>query len=450
MKTPSVSQSRRQFLKRSFLTTAPFILPSGMWGASLKGSGPNSRINVGMIGVGKRMHSLYGALSSVENTQLIAASDCVDARLEDGATRAQAAYAKREIKLDPVKQFKDFQELLAMEGMDAVLISTPDHWHAIQAIQAARKGLHVYCEKPLTRTIGEGRAVVSAARDAGITFQTGSQQRTEYGGKFRQAVEYIRNGRIGELKQVYVGVGGPPYPCDLPEEDLPPGIDWEAWLGPAPMRGFNQVLCPIGVHNHFPRWRDYTEYAGGPLSDIGAHHFDIAQWAMDMDDSGPISVTPPDDPKATQGAKYQYANGVEMFHGTYAHPGMKDPKTGEQVQPKNGCHFIGTDGYIFVDRREIQSYPAKILETPLSDSDWRLPEIGSSHMRNWVDCIRSGEKPVADVEIGHRTNTVCMLANLAYQLERPLKWDPKTETFADDKEANSLISQKDREPWDKI
>jgi len=430
---PTPKQSRRRFLKNTALA-APFILPSGMWSASAQGTGPNSRINVGLIGMGRRIHGLYGALSGIEGTQAVAVSDVVDIRMQDGAERTQAAYAKKERKIDPLKQFKDYRELLKMEGLDAVIIGTPDHWHAIQAIQAANHGLHVYCEKPLTRTIAEGRDVVNAARKNNIVFQTGSQQRTEYGGKFRQAVEYVRNGRIGELKTVYIGVGGPPVPCDLPEQPVPEGTDWDMWLGPAPMRGFNEILCPIGVHSHFPRWRDYTEYAGGPLADIGAHHFDIAQWAMDMDDSGPVAITPPEDSKATHGLKFDYASGVEMYHQAY-----KD---------RNGCHFLGTEGYIFVDRRTIESDAPSILETPLKDSDWRLPEIGSSHMANWINCIHSGEKPVADVEIGHRTNSVCMLANIGYQLDRPLKWDPKAEKF-DDAEANGLIRQKDRSPWDK-
>jgi hypothetical protein len=250
---------------------------------------------------------------------------------------------------------------------------------------------------------------------------------------FRSAVEYVRNGRIGELQQIYIGVGGPAVPCDLPEEKLPPGIAWNMWLGPAPERGFNEILCPVGVHKHFPRWRDYIEYAGGPLSDIGAHHFDIAQWAMDMDQSGPVSISPPLDRNATSGLTFRYANGVEMIHGS----------KGE----RRGCHFIGAEGSLFVDRREIDTDPETILSTPLSQRDWRLPKIGDNHQRNWIDCIHTGDRPVADVEIGHRTNTVCLLANIGYWLGRDLTWDPKTENFKNDEEANSLLHHEDRAPW---
>ncbi len=433
MKHSSNSTSRRRFLKTSAVLGAPLILPSGMWSASLKGAGPNSKLQVGLIGMGKRMQSLLRSFARFDDVQITATNDIVDARLKDGTNRVLKEYEKLKRSTGELKTFADFRELLEGKETDAVVIGTPDHWHAIQSILSARASKHIYCEKPLTRTIGEGRAVVKAARENGVVYQTGSQQRTEYGGKFRTAVEYIRNGRIGELKKIHIGVGGPAVADDLLNEDLPEGINWDAWLGPAPRRGFNEVLCPIGVHNHFPQWRRYKEYAGGALSDIGAHHFDIAQWALGMDDSGPVSVTPPEDAKATSGLVFKYANGLEMVHGAY--------------EGRSGCHFFGTKGYIFVDRKTLESDSPKILETPLEKNDWRLEEIGSNHQRNWVDCIKSGKKPVADVEIGHRTNTICLLGNIGYWLNRPLEWDPKKEQFKGDKEANALIHQKDRSPW---
>ncbi len=405
-----------------------------MWAASKSGQGPNNRITLGLIGMGKRLAGITSAFAGSPDARIVAVSDCVDARLENGMKRVRDLYDNEGV--EGLKAHKDFRGIIEDKGIDAVVVGTPDHWHAIMSVLAARAGKHVYSEKPLTRTLGEGQAVVKAARDAGIVFQTGSQQRTEYGGKFRTAVEYVRSGRIGELKKIYIGVGGPPRPCGLPEEPLPAGIDWDMWLGPAPQRGFNQILCPIGVHNHFPRWRDYREYAGGPLSDIGAHHFDIAQWAMDMDHSGPIRVTPPENATAGQELTFTYKSGIEMVHSS---------KKG-----RGGCVFVGTEGEIFVSRRTLESTPGKILETPLAKNDFHLPEIASRHQQNWLDCIRSGEKPVADVEIGHRTNTVCMLANLGYQLGRELKWDPMKERFQGDKEANDQILQPDRKPWSGI
>ena len=407
-----------------------------MWGASKEGKGPNNRINLGLIGMGRRLTGVAGSFSDSTDAQIVAVCDCVDARLEFGAQRVAELYEKRKRSAKGLKQYHDFRELIGNPGIDAVAIGTPDHWHAIQSILAARAKKHVYSEKPLTRTIAEGRAVVQAARENKIVFQTGSQQRTEYGGKFRMAVEYVRSGRIGELKKVYIGVGGPPVPDDLPDEKLPPGIDWNMWLGPAPQRGFNEVLCPIGIHKHFPQWRRYREYAGGSLSDIGAHHFDIAQWAMNEDDSGPVSIIPPEEQSATQGLVFKYKSGIEMTHG--------------QELGRRGCVFVGTKGQLYVDRGTIESTPDTILKTPLDKNDFHLKEIGRNHQHNWLNCIRSGELPVADVEIGHRTNTVCMLANIGYQLRRPLQWDPKKEEFKGDVGANGLISQRNRAPWNGV
>jgi predicted dehydrogenase len=427
------SFSRRRFLQSAAVASAPFILPSGMWGASKSGKGPNNRITLGIIGMGRRLSGITGSFADSPEVQMVAVSDCVDARLAFGIRRVEDLYKQRKRAGAGVAAHKDFRAIIDDKGIDAVAIGTPDHWHAIMSIQAAKAGKHVYCEKPLTRTIGEGRAVVKAARDNKIVFQTGSQQRTEYGGKFRTAVEYVRSGRIGDLKKVYIGVDGPPVPDDLPEEKLPAGIDWEMWLGPAPQRGFNEILCPIGVHKHFPQWRRYREYAGGSLSDIGAHHFDIAQWAMNEDASGPVRVTPPDGEDATQGLSFKYKSGIEMVHG--------------REMGRSGCVFVGTKGEIYVDRRTLESTPDGILKTPLEKNDFHLPKIAARHQFNWIDCIRSGERPVADVEIGHRTNTVCMLANLGYQLNRELHWDPKREEFKGDVGANSMIQQRDRAPW---
>ena len=427
------SFSRRGFLRRSAFAVAPLLLPSGMWSASLRGAGPNSRINLGMIGMGRRLLGIAAPFSEAAEAQIVAVSDCVEARLENGLQRVRGLYEKGHRSGIDVKGYADFREVIGDPGIDGVVIGTPDHWHAVMAVMSARAGKHIYCEKPLTRTIGEGRAVVKAARENDIVFQTGSQQRIEYGGRFRKAVEYVRSGRIGELKKVYIGVGGPAIPDDLPDEALPPGIDWEMWLGPAPERGFNEVLCPIGVHKHFPQWRRYREYAGGSLSDIGAHHFDIAQWAMNEDDSGPVRVIPSADGSREQGLSFVYASGIEMTHS--------------QELGRRGCRFLGTEGEIYVDRGGIESTPASILESPLGANDFHLPPVAAKHQFDWLDSVRKGTRPVADVEIGHRTNTVCILANLGYQLNRELRWDPVSEVFIGDDEANDLISQPDRGMW---
>jgi predicted dehydrogenase len=410
---------------------APLILPSSLWSAS-----PARRINLGFIGIGiqSRGH-LSSFLGMRDAVQVVAVCDVHKGRLEDAAERVRKAYAKEKESGDykGVAAFQDFRELLSRPDIDAVVIGTPDHWHAIPAILAARAKKDVYCEKPLSLTIGEAREMVTAARQNNIVFQTGSQQRTEFNGYFRQAVEYIRSGRIGKIKTIRIGVGAPNRPCDLPTEPQPENVDWDMWLGQAPLRGFNQILCPLGVHNHFPAWRNYREYAGGGLADMGAHHFDIAQWALDMDNSGPVQIIPPKDPAAESGLKFVYANGVEMYHGG-----------------PSGCTFEGTDGTIYVDRGKIESTPPSILKEPLGEKDFHLEPIAKDHRRNWLDCIASRKRPVADAEAGARTSTVCQLGNIGYQLRRPLNWDPAREQFPGDAEANKLIHRERRAPWDKV
>jgi predicted dehydrogenase len=428
------TSSRRSFLQSTLAASAaPFLLPSHVWAASKTGSGPNGRINLGLIGMGMMNRGHLGGFLGMNDVQVVALCDVHKGRLDDAVERVHKAYAKdREAgTYKGCAAIGDFRELIARRDIDAVCIATPDHWHAIPAILAARAKKDVYCEKPLSLTLAEGRAMVNAARENNIVFQTGSQQRTEFKGYFRQAVEYVRNGRIGKVKTVRVGVGPAAKPCDLPAEPLPAGTDWEMWNGPSPQRAFNQILCPLDIHKHFPAWRNYREYACGGLADMGAHHFDIAQWALGMDDSGPVEIQPPASGDA--GLRFVYANGIEMFHGG-----------------PSGTTFEGELGTIYVDRKGIESTPKSILETPLGGKDFRLPAIASSHKQNWVDCIKTRQKPVADVAIGARTAAVCQLGNIGYWLRRPLKWNPAKEEFIGDAEANKLRSRENRAPWNKV
>jgi predicted dehydrogenase len=270
--------------------------------------------------------------------------------------------------------------------------------------------------------------MVKAAREHDRIFQTGSQQRSEFGGLFRKAVEIIRNGHLGEIKTVRVGVGGPAVTCDLPTEECPTGTDWNFWNGPSPERGYNQILCPKGIHNHFPAFRQYREYAGGGMADMGAHHFDIAQWALGMDNSGPVKIEPPEGKEGT-GLKYTYANGVVMYHGG-----------------PSGCTFEGTKGTLYVDRGKLTADPANILEATIGPDDFHV-QPSDNHHRNWVDAIRSRKTPICDVETGHRSATVCELGQIGYDLRRPLEWDPVKERFVNDDDANKLLSRPMRDPW---
>ncbi|MFO0848111.1 MAG: Gfo/Idh/MocA family oxidoreductase [Gemmataceae bacterium] len=300
--------SRRSFLAAS--AAAPLVYTrSSAYPA-------NDKLALGFIGVGTMGRGHLGGFLGMNEVEVVAVCDVVKERLDSAAKTVADRYAKRAKSGTPAacKAYTDFRDVLAHPGLDAVVIATPDHWHTIPCVLAARAKKHIYCEKPLTHNVAEGRQLVGEVAKAGVAFQTGSQQRSEFGGHFRKAVEYVWNGRIGKLKTVRIGVGGPAKPCDLPTQETPPGTDWDAWLGPAPERGYNEVLCPKGVHGHFPQWREYQEYAGGGLADMGAHHFDIAQWAMKMDGSGPVKVVPPKNPKATSGLRFEYANGVTVIH----------------------------------------------------------------------------------------------------------------------------------------
>jgi len=421
--------TRRSFLHSTLAAaTAPLVLSRATRGAD--GAGPNERINLGFIGVGMMGRGHLGSFLGMNDVQVVAICEVEQTRRENAVQSVESRYGERNKsgEFRGCDAYVDFQELLARDDIDAVVIATPDHWHALCCLYAARSKKDIYCEKPLTHSIREGRMIVDAVREHDVIFQTGSQQRSEFDNRFRRAVELIWNGKLGQVKTIRIGVGGPPVPCDLPEAEAPGDVDWDRWLGPAPWRGYSDVLCPKGMHNHFPAFRNYREYAGGGLADMGAHHFDIAQWALEMDGSGPVKVEPPEG-DATSGLKFTYANGVEMFHGG-----------------PSGCTFEGTEGTIYVDRPKLESTPAGILESALGEND-RHVYPSNNHRRNWIECIRDRKPTICPPEVGHRTATVCHLANLGYRLRRPLAWDPQAERFVDDDEANSLLFREPREEW---
>lgn len=381
-------------------------------------------IRAAIVGVG------WWGRTLVESVQ--GASDKL--RFVTAATRTKTPEYEAFVKQHGLRTAPDFDAALGDKEVDAVVLSTPHSQHADQVIAAAKAGKHVFCEKPLTHTVAEGRRIVAEVAKAKVVFQTGSQQRSEFGGHFRKAVEYVWNGRVGSIRTIRIGVGGPPRPCDLPEQETPPGTDWNLWLGPAPLRPYHEVLCPKGVHNHFPAWRNYQEYAGGGLADMGAHHFDIAQWALGMDASGPVEILPPENRQQESGLRMIYANGVTLIHNEFEGDARAD------------CVFEGSGGLLLVGRGGISSRPESILQEPLPD-DARRVEPSSNHHQNWLDAIRQGRSCICPAEVGHRSATVCHLANIGYRLRRRLRWNPATEAFADDAEANALRAREPREPW---
>ena len=432
--TKKTQISRRQFLgtASTVALAAPLILPARIWAAEA-GEQPNSRINVGFIGVGTQGRHNLRMLLGHKQVQVVAVCDVDTTRRHHSQKTVNEHYAQA-IGSDHYKgceAYCDFMDLLARGDIDAVVINTPDHWHAIPSIRACEAGKDVYCEKPLSLTIPEARAMVNAVRKYNRVFQTGSMQRSS--SEFRKACELVRNGRIGEVKEVYANVGGPSRPCDLPEEPLEPGLSWNMWLGPAPVRPYNSVLSPRGVHNHFPNWRSYWEYSGGGMTDWGAHHFDIAQWGLGMDESGPVEIIPPENPKATQGVKFVYANGVVLHHG-----GLKGVPF--------GVAFVGTKGKVYVDRGKFKTDPEEIGKETIGPDEIHLYN-SKNHHYDWVDCIRTRRRPICDVEIGCRSVTVCHLGNLAYLHHRTLKWDPVKEQIVGDAEANTWLERPKREAW---
>lgn len=415
------------FSRRHFLSS---ITASAVFGPSILRAAPRSeRLNIAFIGYGKRAYVVMGQVLKQKDVRIVAVCDVEGTRRAKAKEVVETHYAE-DTKSGLYKgctAYVDYRELLERENLDAVVIMTPDHLHIHPALAAAAKKLDIYCEKPLTHNIAEGRLLVNAVKKNNIIFQTGSQQRSEFGGNFRTAVEMIWAGRIGQVKTIRIGVGASPKPCDLPGQALPDNVNWDLWLGPAPLREYNEALCPKGLHNHFPDFRKYEEYAGGFLADMGAHHFDIAQWALGMDASGPVSIEPP--ATGDTGLKFTYANGVEMFHGG-----------------PSGCTFEGTEGTIYVDRPLIESSKKEIL-APLGEGARRVI-ASNNHVRNWLDCIKSRQEPICSVETGHRSATVCHLANIGYKLHHKLTWDPAAEKFANDVDANALISRKPRKGWE--
>jgi len=422
--------TRREALKGAALAAAsvPMIVPSSALGDDKKAAA-SERITLGFIGMGTQNRGHLGHFLGQKDVQVVAVCDVDTTRREAARKTVDQRYADK-IKSGEYKgcySYFDFHDIIERKDIDAVVIATPDHWHAIVCLEACKAKKDIYCEKPLTLTIHEAKTLIDAARKHERVFQTGSQQRSSQ--EFRKACELVRSGKIGKIQSVIVDVGGPSRPCDLKEEPLEEGLGWDRWLGPAPKRGYSSVLSPRGVHNGFPDWRQYREYSGGMMTDWGAHHFDIAQWGLGMDESGPVEIIPPEDPKAQRGVKYIYANGVEVIHGS-----------------SGGVKFIGSEGEIVVNRGSLKSNPEAILKIELTDKDVQLYK-SPGHQRDWLECIRSRKKPICDVEVGARSVTVCHLGNLAYWNHRKLKWDPKNWTFVGDEEANKWLDRERRDPY---
>jgi predicted dehydrogenase len=431
--------SRRNFIKSAAVAgAAPLILPSRLWAAQ---TAPSNQVALGFIGLGTQGVGLMRGFLPRDDAKVLAVCEVDATRRKNAKAIVETRYGDEMSagKYKGCAEYNDFQELLARKDIDGVVIATPDHWHALLSIAAAQAGKDIYCEKPMSHTVQEGRAMVNAVRANKRVLQVGSMQRSST--EFRVACELVRNGILGIVRKVDVAIGGPGRPCDLPEEKEEPGLDWDRWLGPAPARPYSSVLSPRGVHKDFPQWRRYQEYGGGDVCDWGAHHFDIVQWAFGFDDSGPVEIIAAPQPNARAGALVRYANGLEVTH-----------------RDGNDITFYGDKGKILVNRGKFKLWLGDQLKTEearecrqvakelLPANAVRLYQ-SENHLSDWLSSMRSRKLPICDVETGHRTATICNLVNLTYYHHQSLKWDPKAEQFAGGTGDARWLSYECRKPW---
>lgn len=416
--------TRRQILKAAI--AVPVIIPSAVWAVKAP---PSEQIRVGVVGTGRLIQGLLP--SFLHASKVVAVCDVDTTRREDAQQKVKKHYA--ETGNNDCDAYENYEDLLARDDIDAVVIATPDHWHAIITIAALRAGKDVYCEKPLTHDIAESIAIMKEVEKTGRVLQTGSWQRSKK--EFRVACELARNGIAGKVESVTTSFGDPARPCDLPEETMEPGLDWNQWVGPAPTHPYNSELSPRGVHKHFPQWRRYREFGGGGLADMGAHHLDIVQWALGMDASGPVKALPPEDPNAKRGTRLVYANGVEVTHTPGFDVDMKC--SNGRIQVGRGKFHLELEGKTFAkftQKEDGGSLDRAVILTEeefLKDAKVRLYKPDGSHVEDFLKSMRTRKKPLTDEIIGSRSAICCHLMNLAYEHHQPIMWDPIKLAFSD-------------------
>jgi predicted dehydrogenase len=448
--------SRRRFLKASFgvVTAAgfPTIVPRSVFGQMA----PSNRINVGAIGVGRisRVHDLPG-IWPYDDVRIVAVCDLDANRVEAGKGLINGVYAKKTGKpYDGVTGYHNYHELLANKDIDAVVISTPDHQHAIVAAAAVRAGKDVYLQKPASLTIAEGRYLSNAVQASGQILQVGSQQRSTV--QFRYAAELVRNGRIGELKHVEIGLPGDPSGPDAPPMPVPKNLNYDAWLGSTPEVYYTEMRVHPQTGFDRPGWLRCEQFGAGMITGWGAHHVDSAHWGMNTDYTGPVEIWGTAE-FPTHGL--WDVHGKFLTHAVYAN-GVTMDISGDF---SNGIKFYGTKGWIFVSRGNdavTSSDPTAKLKdtTALASSDPKIiqSEIGRDEIhlyvskdqhRNWLDCVRSRQQPISPVETGHRACSTCLLHHIAMKSKRKLRWDPQKEQFPAGDEANALLSRPQRSPY---
>ncbi len=421
--------SRRTALKSSLKTaaaiSAPIFLPSSVLGLGGKNTGPNSRINIGLIGHGKIMHGHRKYHLGRDSVEVVALCD-VDSRKLDAALAEV-----KETKGRGCDTYEYYEDVMARSDVDAVVVGTPDHWHAQISIEAMKNGKDVYVEKPMTLTIEEGKVMRETCERYGNILQVGSQQRSN--GAFRKAAELVLNGYIGKVHTIHARLGAFPEPTQYKEEPIPPELNYDRWLGPAPWEPYNfeRIKGDYGGG-----WRRFWDYGSRKNGDWGAHHYDIIQWALGRDDTGPVEFVPKGYKGGTE-QYYVYEDGTKIIRG-YGRQG-----SGREHM----IHFYGEEGEVMVSRGDkLDTKVASLKNMVLKPGDTRLYE-SSDHRADWLNSIRTRKQPICHVEIGHRTATICHLSGISERLKRPLRWDPVKETIVGDAEAAKWMSRPRRAPY---
>ena len=448
-KQPRVS--RRSILKTGLAAVTagfPTIVPATVFGQTA----PSNRINVGAIGVGRisRVHDLP-AIRKYGSARIMAVCDLDANRVELGKTLVNGFYSTDGKPYDGVKGYRDYRELLANQDVDAVVISTPDHQHAVLAVKAVRAGKDVYLQKPASLTITEGRYMSDAVRASKRVFQIGSQQRSWK--QFHRACELVRNGRIGVVQHVEVGLPGDPSGPEAPEMPVPPNLNYDAWLGTTPEVYYTEMRVHPQKGFDRPGWLRCEQFGAGMITGWGAHHVDTAHWGMNTELTGPVEIW---------GTAEFPTHGLWNVHGKfktearYAN-GMSMSISGDYP---NGIKFIGTKGWIFVTREEnvtasdpggpkgqpLEASDPKILDSVIGPNEIHLA-TANEHHANWLDCVRSRGETLAPAEIAHRACSTCLLHHIAMKTKRKLYWDPVQERFKNDDEANAMLSRPQRAPY---
>lgn len=440
--------SRRTFLKQSALCTAamafPAVIPSSAMG--LAGAvAPSNRVVLGCIGLGIQGMNNMQTFRGNKETLVAAVCDVHEEQRQRGKESVDKWYGNTDCTA-----YRDFRELMARKDIDAVQITAPDHWHPLMAIEAARQGKAMYCEKPIGWSLRAAQAVRKAIRESGVVFQFGTQQRSS--AKFRLACELVRNGRIGKLQTILVGVPGS-WTCPAqPAEAVPKELDYDLWLGPAPMAPYcYQRVRPYAQKGGWSIWYCISDYCMGMIGNWGVHHLDIAQWGNGTELSGPVEVegtgTFPKDMLTDAATQWQvtnrYANGVTLVHmddGT----AKKHPL--QKAGHGHGVMFIGTEGWVHVDRSKMDAEPKSLLKASLGPNDIQLYKSDNHHV-NFVDAVKGRAKPAAPIDVAFCSDAICHLQQIAIKLKRKLRWDAGAESFTGDDEANALLDRPMRAPW---